>query len=138
MNALIDTNVILDDILSRAPNDEAARKISHLVTDEEIGGYLTANSLTDIFYVVAKVRDKDVARTVIRNLLLNFEIVSVDGQDCQRAIDSQMSDFEDALVVVCAEKAALDFIVTNDNKFLGEAVISVPTIKPTEFISRFE
>ena len=136
MNALIDTNVILDDILSRAPNDEVARKISYLVTDEEIGGYLTANSLTDIFYVVTKVRDKNVARAVIRNLLLNFEIVSVDGQDCQSAIDSQMSDFEDALVVVCAEKAELDFIVTNDQKFLGEAVLSVPTIKPTDFISR--
>jgi len=138
MNILIDTNVILDDILSRAPNDKAARQISNLVTDEEIGGCLTANSLTDIFYVVAKVRNEDVARTAIKNLLLNFEIVSVDGQDCQKAIDlQQMSDFEDALVVVCAERAALDFIVTNDKKFLGE-VLSIPTIKPTDFLSRLE
>ena len=34
MNALIDTNVILDDILDRVPNAESAREISQLVTDE--------------------------------------------------------------------------------------------------------
>ena len=36
MNVMIDTNVILDDILDRSPNTENARKISRLVTDEYV------------------------------------------------------------------------------------------------------
>lgn len=43
MNVMIDTNVILDDILSRGANAEDARKISRFVTDGFINGYLTAN-----------------------------------------------------------------------------------------------
>jgi len=44
MNVLIDTNIILDDILDRTPNAETAKKIIRLVTDEQIDGYLTAIS----------------------------------------------------------------------------------------------
>ena len=49
MNVMIDTNIVLDDILDRFPNSENARKISRLVTDEQIVGYLTANCITDFF-----------------------------------------------------------------------------------------
>ncbi|MDR1536799.1 MAG: PIN domain-containing protein [Clostridiales bacterium] len=55
---MIDTNVVLDDILNRVPNAESARKVSQLVTDGVINGYLTANCLTDIFFLVSKHRDE--------------------------------------------------------------------------------
>jgi predicted nucleic acid-binding protein len=135
---LIDTNVILDDILDRVPNAMTAREISQLVTDELVNGYLTANCLTDIFYVVSKSRNETVARKTIKNLLLSFSIVGVDGQDCLTAIDLPMSDFEDALVVVCAGKAALNYIVTNDKGFLSEIDSNVPTISPTDFLLKLQ
>jgi predicted nucleic acid-binding protein len=138
MNALIDTNVILDDILDRVPSAETARKISRLATDDLIDCYLTANCITDIFYIVSKSRDDATARKTIRNLLLVFSVVSVDGDDCQAAIDLPMRDFEDALVVVCAEKANLDYIVTSDQGFLSGVGISVPTISPDDFLLKVE
>jgi putative PIN family toxin of toxin-antitoxin system len=131
---MIDTNVILDDMLNRAPNAEIARKISQLVTDKYVNGYITANCLTDIFYIVSKSRNDVIARKTIRNLLLLFTVVSVNGQDCQKAIDSFMRDFEDALVVVCAEKMALNYIVTNDKDFLGRTNLSVPAVSPADFL----
>ena len=134
MNVLIDTNIILDDILDRTSNAESAKKINRLVTDELIGGYLTANTLTDIFYVVSKNKNDAIARKTIKNLLLIFTILSVDGEDCQKAIDLPMDDFEDALVVVCAEKANLDYIVTNDQGFLAGMGLNVPTINPVDFL----
>ena len=134
MNALIDTNVMLDDILDRVPNAETARRITQLITDELVNGYLTATCLTDIFYVVSKSRNEVIARKIIKNLLLSFAVVGVDSQDCWRAIDLPMNDFEDALVVVCADKAALNYIVTNDKGFLSGKNLSVPTISPTDFL----
>jgi predicted nucleic acid-binding protein len=125
---MIDTNVILDDILNRTPNAENSRKVSRLATDGLLNSYLTANCLTDIFYIVSKSRNEATARKTIRNLLLTFAVVSVDGEDCQRAVDLPMGDFEDALVVVCAEKADLNYIVTNDKVFLSEVGLSVPAI----------
>jgi predicted nucleic acid-binding protein len=134
MKILIDTNVVLDDILDRFPNSENAQKISRLVTDEHIRGYLTANCITDIFYIVAKSRDEAIAKKTIKNLLLSFEVVGVDGQDCQKALDTPMRDFEDALAVICAEKEGLDYIVTNDKGFLNQTDLGVSTINPADFI----
>jgi len=54
-----------------------------------IQGYITANSLTDIFYIVTKNRNEATARKIIKNLLLVFSVVSIDGGDCQDAIDSE-------------------------------------------------
>ncbi len=135
---LIDTNVILDDILERVPKAEGARKISQLVTDGLVNGYLTANCLTDIFYVVSKVRNEVIARKTIKNLLLSFIVISVDGEDCQKAIDLPMWDFEDALVVACADKASLNYILTNDNDFLNSSCLSVPAISPADFLLKIK
>ena len=62
MNVLIDTNIILDDILNRAQNAGDAKKINQLVTDKYINGYLTANCITDIFYIISKNLNEDSAR----------------------------------------------------------------------------
>jgi len=134
---MIDTNVIIDDILNRAPNAVVARKISQLVEDGIINGYITANSITDIFYIVAKIKGNEITRTIIRNLLGTFMIVSVDGQDCLQALDLPLNDFEDALVIICAQKTSLDYIITNDKGFLSETAISVPSISPDDFLLKF-
>lgn len=77
MNVMIDTNVILDDILSRGANAEAARKISRFVTDGFITGYLTANCLTDIFYIVSKNRDETIARKMILSNKVTVSLATV-------------------------------------------------------------
>ena len=138
MNAMIDTNVVLDDILDRSPNAENAREIIRLVTDDYVNGFLTANCITDIFYIISKNRDDTIARKTIRNLLLSFDVVSVDGQDCRKAIDAPMRDFEDALAVVCAEKEGLEYIVTNDKSLLSHTDLFVSIISPADFIKQFE
>ncbi len=137
MNVMIDTNIILDDILNRTPNAEIARKVNLLMTDGTANGYLTANCLTDIFYIVSKNCNEAIARKVIRNLLLSFSVVSVTGDDCRKAIHFPMKDFEDALVVVCAEKAALNYIITNDNVFLCSTDLNIPAISPADFLLKF-
>jgi len=138
LNVMIDTNVILDDILNRAPNAKAAQEINQLVLNGEINGYITANCLTDIFYIVSKSLNEIVAKKIIKNLLLTFSVMSVDSQDCWKAIDLFLRDFEDALVVVCAEKAALNYIITNDKNFLMFINSSVPLINPVDFLLKLQ
>ncbi|MDR1570954.1 MAG: PIN domain-containing protein [Clostridiales Family XIII bacterium] len=134
---MVDTNVVLDDILNRAPNADIARRISRLVTDGIVNGHITANCLTDIFYIVSKYRNDGTARKVIRNLLLAFSVVGVDDGDCRAAIDLPVRGFEDALVVIRAEKADLSYIVTNDKGFQGIADSSVSVISPSDFLLKF-
>jgi len=138
MNVLIDTNIILDDLLNREPRREKACQIMDLITDRQVFGYTTASSLTDIYYVVEKNLDEAIAKQAVRKILVTLQVIAVDANDCTQAINSLMRDFEDALVVACAEKATLDYIITNDKDFLGEANMYVPAVKPDDFLLRFE
>jgi predicted nucleic acid-binding protein len=129
MRVAFDTNVLLDAIAVRE-NYEAAQELIAAVSREEIQGIITANSITDIYYIARKrVRD-EVVREIISNLLTVFDIAPVDGEDCASALILPMDDFEDAVLAVCAAREEADYIVTRDARFLSSAGCPVPTISP--------
>lgn len=119
MRIVIDTNVILDALLERKPFFEEAQQIMIACTDDN-RGYITANSLTDIFYVLRKFIGTAQAKSAIRQLVDLLVIVSVDDNDCINALSLPIDDFEDALMAVCAKKTGIDYIVTRDDKFLND------------------
>ncbi|MDL2291374.1 PIN domain-containing protein [Desulfovibrio sp. OttesenSCG-928-F20] len=121
IKALLDTNVVLDALASRKPFCEQAEKIFMLVAEEKIQGFITANSLTDIYYLIRKGVTEATARDTLRNLLQLFSVVGITENDCVAALDLLITDYEDALLVVCAEKAAIDCIITRDEDFLQSA-----------------
>jgi predicted nucleic acid-binding protein len=91
--------------------------------------------VTDIYYILRKtysVNDED-CRVKIRGLLDLLQAIAVTKDDCYTALDSLMPDFEDALVIACADKVNIDFIVTRDDEFL-----KIPNaISPDEFLKKF-
>jgi len=119
MKVLIDTNIILDVFLSREPNIQAAEKIFEMVYNEEIEGFTTASSITDIYYITAKRLGDKPTREALHNLFNLLGIISVDGGDCAGALNIPIPDFEDALVIVCADKIDINYIITNDQGFLS-------------------
>ena len=119
MKVLVDTNVVLDFFLSREPQADVATKVFDLLRQEKADGFVTANSITDIYYITAKRLGDDNARNVLRSLLTIVTIIALDGGDCAEALDLPIRDFEDAVVTVCAKKVEVDCIVTNDKEFLN-------------------
>jgi len=136
MRILLDTNVILDYILSRKPYAESAGKIFDLIGREEIGAAVTANTITDIYFIVAKRLGDPSARSALRDLLNLVAVVGVDGGDCVSALNLPMADFEDALVVVCYGKEEIDCIVSNDKLFLQVDSALARVISPDDFLNR--
>lgn len=135
MKVLLDTNVILDVFLSREPNIQAAEKIFEMVYNEKIEAYTTASSITDIYYITAKRLGDKPTREALRNLFNLLGIIAVDGGDCTVALDLPISDFEDALVFVCAGKVNIDYIITNDNGFLNVDSELANVISPVDFLA---
>jgi predicted nucleic acid-binding protein len=115
---LLDTNVILDHILYREPYAKNVGKIFDMICKDEIEAAFTANSATDIYYIVSKRLGDTIAREALRNLFNVLVIVGIDGDDCISALNLPMIDFEDAVVAVCANKDNIDYIVSNDKEFL--------------------
>ena len=54
MNVMVDTNIILDDLLNRKPGQETASEVIDRINADNVFGYISANSLTDVYYMVEK------------------------------------------------------------------------------------
>ena len=132
MKIVIDNNIVLDALLGRHPYYEAAEKIL-LACVETHEGYLSANSLTDIFYVLRKLTNAPSAKAAIRKLMELLHIISVNEEDCINAMELPIDDFEDALVIICGKNAAAEYIVTRDEKFLS-VESDVPIISSVKLI----
>jgi len=133
MKIVVDTNIILDFFLSREPYVSDARKLFSLICQEKADAYITANSITDVYYVTSKKLNETAAREAIKHLLKMIDVISVDGEDCTEALSLPIGDFEDALVVVCADKKSIDYIITNDKEFLQSATADIAVISLSDF-----
>ena len=138
MKVLIDTNVALDAIANRDPFYVNAQKIINLIIDNQLEGFVTANSITDIFYIARKYLNQKDLRNTMRSLLAVFSIIDVLGADCHKAFDIPLDDYEDALLLVCSSRASIDYIVTRDDEFLHQKKIPAPVISPIDFLQIFD
>ena len=138
IKVLLDTNVVLDAIANREPFHLDAQKIINSILDNELEGYITANSITDIYYVARKYLNQNDLFTAMRSLFEIFSIIDVLGADCHKALDFPLDDYEDALLAVCGNKAEINCIITRDEEFLdkSKSILSISIISPVEFLRK--
>ena len=107
-----------------------------MVGEDKIEAFTTASCITDIHYVLQKKLGADPARNAIRQLLKMLTAISVDGSDCAAALDVPIFDYEDALVVTCSAKEAVEYIVTNDSDFIkmGDGLL-MRVVSPAGFLN---
>ena len=135
MKLLIDTNVILDVLVRREKFYEKSRAVLKLCEAGKIQGYVTASSITDIFYIVRKaLKDMDETYKVVGALLEVVGVLSVTGADVQRAFTVRAKDFEDCLMTECAKSHKCDGIVTRDSKDFQDFGITIHS--PEEIVSQ--
>jgi len=136
MTVLIDTNVILDYVLKREGFAENALACLEKLVIAKAKIWLTASTITDIYYVSRRsLKDSDAAKGIIAKLLNSFDIATVDKSDCQNALISPMNDYEDALVSVCAKKVKADCIISRNVKDFTDS--PVPVMHPIDFLNKF-
>lgn len=134
--ALLDTNIVLDGIAAREPFRENAEAIFRLMKDKKITAYITANSVTDIYYIARKNRSESETRDALRILLDTFSVVDVRGHECRDALESPLGDYEDALLLVCGLKAGVDCIVTRDKDMLDAKKTGIRILSPEAFLKK--
>lgn len=112
---LIDTNVLLDYLLTREPFYEDASSIVSACVDGRIKGCVAAHSVSNMFYILRKDYNVKERREVLLNLC---SLLDVEGIDKVKLIsglqNEEFSDFEDCLQMECAKAYGAEFIVTRD------------------------
>ena len=102
MRVLLDTNVVLDSMLQRAPLQSDADAILKAAALGQISCAVTSLSLATIFYVGRKVVGTAKARADVRSYLAAFTILPIDKQTLLDADALAGSDFEDNITMAAA------------------------------------
>ena len=137
MRALIDTCVIIDALQSRVPFAEDAQKIFIHSANRQFEGYITAKSVTDIYYLTHRLTHSDAEpRKILSKLFTLFNLLDTTSLDCQKAISSEISEYEDAIMVETAIRSEMDCIVTRNVKDYTKS--SVKVCEPSVFLKLLE
>lgn len=124
MRILIDTNIVLDVVLARNPWVAEASELLDRTARREVDGFVAAHSVTTVFYVVERERDRRTALTAVGDLLSIVEVTELGSADFQRALTFGLKDFEDAVQVAASLRIGADFLVTRNAKdFRGSPVV---------------
>ena len=135
MRVLIDTNIVLDFLLQREPFVKDTELIFQAIDAGQIVGYVTATTLTDIFYISRKhTRSVEQARQAVLETLTAMVICPVNRAVLESAFNSGLADFEDAVQIFCAVDQELDAILTRDTQ--GFLSSSVPVLSTQELLQQ--
>lgn len=136
MKTLVDTCIILDVLQDREGHADASALIFSYAYNSPKCCHITAKSLTDIYYLTHKAtHDKALTLDTIRRLLTRFSVVDTLGIDCVMALDANMRDYEDAVMLETAIRCGMDCIITRNTADYRQNKISVYT--PSEFSSLY-
>ena len=130
MKVLVDTNVLLDFLLEREPFKKDAEELFAAIDSGQIIGYVTATTLTDIFYIARKhTRSLELAREAVFSILEIMTISPVNRNVLEAAFASGLTDFEDAVQIYSAIAQNLDAIITRDAKGFVSSTIPIYSVR---------
>ncbi|MCL1819324.1 MAG: PIN domain-containing protein [Oscillospiraceae bacterium] len=135
MKALIDTNVLIDVFAKREPHLEASAAVLRLCGAKLTGSILVSQT-TDIYYILRREGiSAESVKEILKTLAGNMILLDVNANDAKNAIESDMSDYEDALLAFRAKRANMNVIITRNLKDFVNSPVSA--ITPIDFLSRY-
>lgn len=132
MKLLIDTNVILDMVFHRKGCDDSM-KLFRKIKDYGYVAYITASSVTDLFYITRKVlHDTEQTYAVMENIFKLVTVLSVTEKDIIDAFGQKWKDFEDCVQYMTGKNSGADFIITVNRGDFEDVLLPVRT--PAEWL----
>jgi predicted nucleic acid-binding protein len=136
MRALLDTDVLLDAFLARAPFAQEAAELLDLSQRGVFEAYISGVTPVNIFYIARKTTAGPALRQAMEKLLRTTRVCPLDHSALTSALASPITDYEDAVQHACAVAARLDAIITRNLADYKNATL--PVYSPTDFLSRIK
>ena len=133
LTVLVDLNVILDVLQNRQPFYDESASVVDSVARHEMTGLLAAHSLTTLFYVLNRFRNRETAIAAITGLLDAFSVATVDEVVVRKALSWGWPDFEDAVQMAAALSARVDYLITRNPRDFQEGI--VPIVQSGAFLA---
>jgi predicted nucleic acid-binding protein len=125
---LIDTDVILDFFFDRQPFSDDAALIFALCEKKKIKGYVTPVIYSNTYYLLRQTAHHDKVINKLKQLLSITDVLTMDKEVVIQALNSEFTDFEDALQNFSALKSGdISVIITRNIKDYKTSKIGVLT-----------
>ncbi len=129
---LFDSDVILDIFLQREPYFRTSALAIDRVGQDTVEGYVSGHAVTNLFYLLRRQLGSDQARKILTTLMSKMKVASVTDGVIRRALESQFSDFEDAVTHAAAQAMSVEIIVTRNVRDFRLGTI--PAVLPEVFL----
>jgi len=80
MRVLFDTNIILDIALGREPYFTDSASAFKKIDNKSIYGFITATTVTDIYYIAKREKGHQITIDFIGNLIEIIDVIGIDRQ----------------------------------------------------------
>ena len=134
MKVLIDTNILLDVLLLRAPHLENSKRVLQCC-QSLVDGYIAVHTFSNMFYILHEIEgfSTEECRIAFNKLLYVFDVSGLNKQDVIDAVNNEsFLDLEDSMQHQSAVTVGLDYIVTRNIKDFEKS--NVPAITPEDFL----
>lgn len=112
---LIDTNVLLDYLLTREPFYDDAKKVLLACVEGKAKGCIAAHSISNMFFILRKDYNARERREILSSLCSIFDVEGIDKAKLLAGLkNEEFSDFEDCLQMECAKAYGAQYIVTRN------------------------
>jgi predicted nucleic acid-binding protein len=112
----LDADVVLDLYVERQPHHDLALRLFTQLKRSKTKCYTSALVLANVYYILAKIENRQYALTKIRQLRKLVSIAPIDESIVDAALLSPYKDLEDSIQFHCALKQAIDTLITRNIK----------------------
>ena len=129
MRVLIDTNILIDVCFENGEYYKSSYgALLRLITNQNTC-YITSSCTIDIFYIIKKYCSKEEAKKRLFSLFNMCEVVPITEKEICLALESNIDDYEDAIVESVAYTNNCDYILTRNDKDFKKSLKKVITPK---------
>ena len=132
MRVFLDTNVMIDLIISRHPFHKGIAEIVKIAEKKELKLYTSSLSFVNTFYVASKNNTKELVIESLKKFRIICDVTIIDELNIDKSLLSDFEDFEDSVQYNSAIYHDCEYIITRDKKGFKNSKITVMT--PDEFL----
>ena len=137
MTVFLDTNIIWGIFLKNIDFFQESQYVLKLADTHQIDFFISAVSITDIYYILnKKLRNKEETRKYLIDLLEIVSIAGIDESCIKNALNSSWKDFEDAVQHESSLQIGADYIVSRNIADYKNSFVEV--IAPSDFLVKFK
>lgn len=123
----VDTDVILDLLARRIPHFHFSAVLFTFAEMKKLELYTTPLILANTFYILRKQLGNDSAKNAVRKLRILLHVIYSTESVIDKALNSDFSDFEDAIQYYTALEYGIPVILTRNIRDYKKASIVVQT-----------